>query len=317
MGNHSVVLRKSGRRWRRGIVAAAALGLAAASIAGLAGAAPSTSTSDVAFVALTNPHKVFGGSVTAHGTKSVAVLGGATTVPTNATSVRLDISVTGPAAGSLDIYPADNPTGGSGQMVSWAASGTGAATVHENVGIKDELTLANSSASAAKVTATVTGYSTQVTAGDVNGTGGSAGQVLTNDGSGGASWQSQGQVYASHTTSYQIVGVTEASVDAVTVPAGLYLVTDNFVGRSATTGDQEFCHLTAPNAATGPVYEAMDLEPAFGAFFGNGFVQTVISVSVGGAISLRCNGTTAVSSVGFNTMVATQVSAAHGVVLSG
>jgi hypothetical protein len=72
--------------------------------------------------------------------------------------------------------------------LSWAAGKSATATIDVNVGLVDEVTVANG-AGASTASASVTGYSTQVTDGDINGVDGTSGQVLTNTGT-GANWQS-------------------------------------------------------------------------------------------------------------------------------
>lgn len=248
MGKHSE--RTAERKpWRRRAAIVAAVGLAGASVIGIAGASPTTSTTDVAFVPLTPVHKVFGGSVAANGSKSVVVSGGSTTVPTNATTVQLSITVTGPKAGSLSFYPAGDVAGGSGQTLSWDANHSNSATIAENIGMKNEVTIANSSAGAATVTATVTGYSTQVTAGDINGTGGNAGDVLTDNGAGGATWQPAGSAFDfSAVVSSPIFHVYIQPVFTTAIPAGnLYVNLSVEIVDSGVATARIDCNLRSPD----------------------------------------------------------------------
>jgi hypothetical protein len=134
------------------------------------------------YVAITPAAKVFGGSVGGGKSVSAVAIGGATTVPTNATAVRLSITVKAAAGGSLAVYPAGDPTAAGAASVVYGA-GTTTATVQETVGIKDEITFHNGGAASATITALVSGYSTQVTATNIAPDGGSAGQVLGNNGS--------------------------------------------------------------------------------------------------------------------------------------
>ena len=158
-------------------------------LAGVAAASP-TSTTSVSFVALNPAHKVLSAAtIAANKTSSPVVAGGATTVPTNATAVQLTVIAKGAAGGVLNFYPAQNVSGGSGQSLPYpSGSGSVSTTIQENIGQGDALTFANASSGSVVVTATITGYSTQVTAGTINGTGGTTGQVLTNTGT-GTSWQ--------------------------------------------------------------------------------------------------------------------------------
>ena len=178
--------------WRRrsafGMAAVGLLALAVTVTDAVATPSPQASTTNVAFVPLTPAFKLFTNKAfTANLLYSPVVIGGTTKVPTNATTVELQVTATGRAAGSMTFYPTGNPAGGSGQALSWVAGESISATIQENVGLADELTFANGP-SASTVSATILAYSTQVTDGDVSGLDGTSGQVLTNTGS-GASWQ--------------------------------------------------------------------------------------------------------------------------------
>jgi len=176
------------RRRRGGGAATALCAVGGLTLAGVAAASP-TSTTSVSFVALNPAHKVLSAAtIAANKTSSPVVAGGATTVPTNATAVQLTVIAKGAAGGVLNFYPGQNVSGGSGQSLPYpSGSGSVSTTIQENIGQADELTFANASSGSVVVTATITGYSTQVTAGTINGTGGTTGQVLTNTGT-GASW---------------------------------------------------------------------------------------------------------------------------------
>jgi len=201
----------------------------AATVAVIASAAVATtpgSTTDVAYIAVN--HRVLNNTyVAAHGATSPVVIGGSTTVPTDATAVRLSVTVKGSAAGSLLIYPAGNLDGASGDTVSWTVAKSGAGIVSENVGTANEVTFVNTTGRPINITATLIGYSAQVSAGDISGQGGSAGQVLTNDGGGGASWQTPAPatVYDDGPASSSIPTTQQSGYPAyVPLPAGHYLV---------------------------------------------------------------------------------------------
>lgn len=183
----------SPRRWRRRAALAATMlavaGLGAGTTAFATVSTHSGSTTNVSFVTLTPAHKLLSNTaISANKSTSPVVIGGTTTVPSNATTVQLTVSAKGAAAGTLNFYPAGNPSGGSGQSLSWTAGATVSGTIQENVGMSGELTFANSSTGSVAVTAAIIGYSTQVTDGDISGVDGTSGQVLTNTGAGG-SWQ--------------------------------------------------------------------------------------------------------------------------------
>ena len=176
------------RSWRRPMALVGVAVLAVGMLAGVAGA--SGTTTNVTFVPL-SPAKVILSNVNigANKTSSAVVIGGTTTVPSNATTVQLTVTAKGASIGTLNFYPTLNPSGGSGQTLAYPGSNVAASTtIQENVGQASSLTFANSGIGTATVTAKITGYSTQVTAGDINGVGGTNGQVLTNDGAGGAAW---------------------------------------------------------------------------------------------------------------------------------
>jgi hypothetical protein len=142
----------------------------------------------VSFISLATPYKPFTAKAfAAHRAVNALVLGGPTRVPTDATTVRLRVKAGGKAAGTMTFYPAGDAAGGPGQSLSWSAGGTSTATIEENVGLADDLTFKNG-ASASISTASITGYSTQITDADVAPADGSDGQVLTNTGS-GAKWE--------------------------------------------------------------------------------------------------------------------------------
>lgn len=182
--------RSGARVVRRAALLGGAVSLAALGVglgAGIFAGANAPSRTSVEFVSLSPPFKLETSKVIAtNGTLSAVVIGGSTGIPTNATTVELNVTAGGTSAGSLNVYPTNNFAGGSGQSLSWSGGGTDTQTIQENVGLKDELTFALTGATA-KVTATITGYSTQVTDGDMSGLDGTAGQVLTDTGL-GAAW---------------------------------------------------------------------------------------------------------------------------------
>jgi hypothetical protein len=166
----------------------AAVGLTAGVASSLASPASTASTTNVSFIPLTTPYQLFTAKAfRAQAIFHALVLGGATTVPTNATTVQLHVEAGGTAAGTMSFYPTGDPSGGSGQSLSWSAGSSSTATIEENVGLGDDLTFKNRT-SASTATATITGYSTQVTDADVAPADGLNGQVLTNTGS-GAQWE--------------------------------------------------------------------------------------------------------------------------------
>jgi hypothetical protein len=175
---------------RRGI---ASLGvillLGYAALGGLAGA--STPTTPSVYTAI-SPVRVLNQATLGNHGISVVVANG-TTVPSLATSVQMLISLShGKTAGTLEIYP----TGGAARpAVQWAKGQRITQTLTVPVGTSGKVTLRTAAAHTVAVTARVIGYYSAalvagaVTAGDLDASGATAGQVLTATGS-GAQWQS-------------------------------------------------------------------------------------------------------------------------------
>lgn len=101
------------------------------------------------------------------------------------------------------------------------------------------------------VTVKITGYSTQVTAGGINGSGGTAGQALVNNGTGGVVWGEPGHAYSSYQAASQAIPFNGAIMRTVNVPAGSYVLRFNgtVVGSSATP-DFAHCWLFTHNFVT-------------------------------------------------------------------
>lgn len=177
---------------RRHRVAVLTVGLAAAILmaVGITGATAESKTTGVAITPLT-PAKAVGTGlyVGPNKTYSFVASGGGTTVPTNAFVVELAVTVKGPAAGTLSFGPLGDPTATSPTKVSWPAGGSGAGTVKVNIGTSNKVVISNASTGAATVGLKITGYSTQTTAAGINGSGGTNGQVLTNNGNGTVGWK--------------------------------------------------------------------------------------------------------------------------------
>jgi len=192
-------------------------------LAGVSGA--SAPTTDVRFTPLNPAKKVLTNtSIGANLTRLVIVSGGSTTVPTNATTIQMTVTAKGSKAGTLSFYPNGNPSGTSGQTLSWAAGGTTTGTITTDIGQTNQVAFKNASAASTVVTATVTGYSTEVSAGDISGLGGTAGQTLVNNGAGGAVWKAPGRAWSWQNVLNYPLGSGYTSVAYVTVPAGSYLV---------------------------------------------------------------------------------------------
>jgi len=180
-------------RWpiRHRVALIAGTVVAAAAAMGVAGASSPGHTADVTYIALTPVHKVLSNAAIAkNAVNSPLVIGGSTTVPTDATSVLLSVAVKSTAAGSLSIFPLGNPGASSADTIPFPAGNVIVnATTKQNPGQSSKVSIKNNGTTTATVTVTITGYSTQTTASNISGLGGTAGQVLTNTGT-GAAWQS-------------------------------------------------------------------------------------------------------------------------------
>lgn len=302
------------RNWRRPMTLVGIAVLTVGMLAGVAGA--SGNTTSVSFVSL-SPAKTILSNVTiaAHKTNSPIVIGGSTTVPADATTVQLLVTAKGPSIGTLNFYPALNPSGGSGQTLAYPGSNVVAtATIQENVGQSGELTFLNNGIGSAVVTAKIIGYSTQVTAGTINGVGGTAGQVLTNDGAGGASWQTQGQAYSSNGGNYvSFLSSTYpgTTIGSLTVPAGTYAVTASSEVQSFTSGTSvmAYCQLLSPANNL--------IQGNFTSTTGDAVTsQTGVVTTTGGTITEKCTGYNSGATAGVSNIVAIQVGQATGAVVN-
>ncbi|MGN6723930.1 MAG: hypothetical protein ACTHJM_15075 [Marmoricola sp.] len=301
------------RSWRRPLALVSAAILVVGMVAGVAGA--NGTTTDVTFVPLSPAKAVLNNaSILAHKSTSPVVIGGTTTVPSNATAIQVVVSAKGAASGYINIYPALNP--GAGIQSFGYPSGNVATTdtINVNVGQSGELTFYNGGSGTSVVTAKITGYSTQVTAGDINGVGGTAGQVLTNDGVGGAAWQTPGQAYTSSAGDQPLAFDAPTLVDPVNVPAGSYHVIATFDAH-APTPDFADCWLRLPNGAVSQTaFGAIDTS-FHGTYYGSGTVQMLATTSAG-AITLYCESSLSSNVVVQNdAVVATQVGSATGTVV--
>lgn len=306
--------------WLRRSVFAVVLLLVGGALSGVA-VATGTDNPNLAFVAVSPAFKVVtNGSVAALKSNSYVVLGASTSVPTDATTVRLSVSVKGTKAGTLSIYPAGNVSDAAPPL-TWAAGGTAAATVAANIGSGNKVAFANSSAASATITVTLTGYSTQTAASDISGSGGTIGQVLTNTGAGSA-WRNQGQAFVSTVNGpSSITTAVHTAIDHVTVPAGIYVVQDTFSAEAQTGADLVGCYLAPPTGTQAGKTTLDGVNEPYGTpaiWYGAANAQMVLKTN-GGAITLYCyaldhpSGTSILN----ETLTATQVSTAFGPFVTG
>jgi hypothetical protein len=265
----------------------------------------------VAFVPIS--HGVLNNAlVLAHGSISPAVIGGGTTVPTDATTVRMTVSVKGSAPGNLTIYPAGNPSGGSGDTVAWASAfKTGTGQAIEHVGASNEVTFINNSSQPVSITVTITGYSTQVTAKDISGAGGTDGQVLTNTGA-GTQWQTPGIVY---TTSYDeppnlLLDFHLTPVTFLELPAGSYSFQASGTARIGVQGGTANLQCWLENEATGNIF-TLALASVAGSVPEASIMLQHVAVLDGPAIVEWDCSSSGQSYLGFYTLTATPVGTVH------
>lgn len=303
---------RRGLRRALGIAGAVAL-CGSGAVVGVAVAAPGASTTDVAFIRLTPAHKVLSNaSVASLGSKSVVVVGGSTTVPTNATTVQLAISVKGAKAGDLDVWPTGNENGGTNFHLGYAGGNQiVSATFGQHPGMSNEVTFGNTSPSAMTITATIVGYSSQVTAGDVSPAGGQVGDVLSNTGS-GAVWAppTGGRSFASkdiNGTTFPAGTEEVLDVNHVTVPAGTYYVsaTASYIVQNTGIG----CWIRSPAFDYSAESEAYGTNYEVGSLATQALIQTT-----GGDITLVCEDSTSptLAQIADDTIIATQLGAASG-----
>jgi hypothetical protein len=190
-GGHDAPRPRRSGAWRQRAAVLAGVAMAGALVMGVAVASTPGNPADVTFIALSVPHKILSNaSIAKAATNAVVVNGGSTTVPTDATSVQMTVAVKSAAAGSLAVFPTDNAASTTADTISFAAGNVLTTQVtKQSPGLSGKVSFKNNGTATATVTVTITGYSTQTTASNISGSGGSAGQVLTNNGAGGASWQ--------------------------------------------------------------------------------------------------------------------------------
>jgi hypothetical protein len=293
-------LRGTTRAWRRPLAVGAALVAAAGMSVGftlVASASGGESTTNVQFVNLATPFKLFTNhSFAANASFSAVVIGGSTKVPSDATTVELSVTASGTAAGYINVYPEGDSSGGSGQFMSWGAGGSQTQTIQENVGQADELTFANGT-TASKATATITGYSTQVTDGDISGADGTTGQVLTNNGTGGVAWQTPTPTGEPATgalsgtgTGVPIASGSNTTVESLTLPAGSYYLSYDGSMANVTSGAASVsCQILSPEDET--IDGSNVSVPAFDDE--TMALQGLDTITAGGTYIVQCNASVA------------------------
>jgi hypothetical protein len=165
-------------------------------------------------------------AVAANKSVTPVVSGASTTVPTDATRVQVAVSVSAElGSGTLHAYPSGDPAGAGGSL-TFSANTPASTTMLVAPGMANKVVFLNQSAGSLRLTVKITGYTSDVYASDINGAGGSPGQVLTNTGA-GATWQAPQLASAGYTNFNGMVGLpahVETRVASLNVPAGTYFV---------------------------------------------------------------------------------------------
>lgn len=258
------------------------------------------------------PPKTIANNVTVPGGGSLplVVSGGSTTVPTDATRVVFSATVTG-ATASGSVTANATGSGGSGDYVHYTSGSTATGTLTEPVGLSNQVSFRNTGANSINLKINITGYSTEVRAGDISPTGGSAGQVLTNTGT-GAAWQPAGHSYGvTNPFSVQALNTGLTTVASVAVPAGSYVVTfsTTIAGSTSANPDNVGCYLFSPagnelNAAYGNTYATDDQSVIT--------MQGLVSASSGGTVSAQCVDSDASASAFYPTLIASSTGVTNG-----
>jgi hypothetical protein len=271
------------------------------------------------YVSVSPATKVFGGSIGAGKSVAAIAIGGATTVPTNATAVQMKLAIKSTAAGALVVFPTGDPTAPGSQNVSYG-SGTTNVTINETVGTKDEITFRNAGSASATVTVSDSGYSTQLTAANIAPDGGNPGDILTNTGSGTA-WETGGLPSFNSFDGFE----EKMSPTFLTTLASLSLPTPGYYNISLTTnvvsgnfGDpsQVLCYLVSP-FGNGMDYRYSE-QPVGDQDSSIALQGVIYNFYGGGTVTLQCyqiSGDSSHPAGVYNTwIVATQVHSANGFV---
>lgn len=317
------------------------IGLTAAVTAATANPA-GTDTTSVDFVSLPAPYKILAAkAMTANTVVSAVVSGGATKVPTSATTVEFNVTTTAKVSGSLAIFPAGNTGGASAAPMAYFGGETATTSINENIGLANEVSFKASTA--VTLTVTILGYSTQVTAGDINSSSGTAGQVLTNNGFGsgvtwqtpakpsasnfdptggtagqvltntgtGAQWATSGQIYSG--VQHYVIPLAQGTntVDSVTLPAGTYYLSgDADFHNYGSSPSGVSCDFVNPNG-TLSLFSTTNLPTTFDNSL---HVSAIVSTNSGGTYTFECDSATADNWVIQDEVVAIQESQGHGFV---
>jgi hypothetical protein len=178
-------------------------------------------------------------------------------------------------------------------------------------GMANKVVFLNQSAGSLRLTVKITGYTTDVYASDINGAGGSPGQVLTNTGT-GATWQAPAPSRAyglANNFTITALSYSGAVVAQLAVPAGSYQVTFNGTMTAGTVDpDATVCYLYTPaNTVVTEVYTEADLNTQTTVT-----AQGLVSAASGGTITVKCLDTYSHGAIYDPTLIATAVATTSG-----
>lgn len=250
-------------------------------------------------------------TLASNGQVSPVVIAGSTTVPSDATRVQMAVTISGAtASGKVSVAAAGSPVS---EKVAYISGMTTNANVYQPVGLNNKDTFTNLGTKGIKLTVQIIGYSTEVRTTDISPANGTAGQVLTNTGT-GAAWQPVSHAYGTaYLYDYTVLTKSAQTVESVTVPAGSYQV--SFITTIA--------ELTASSQ---PDFVECDLfSPGGGANFGLGSgntdtsntystisVQGLVATAAGGPISAECYDENGSTEAVDPSLIATTVGAVSG-----
>jgi hypothetical protein len=211
----------------------------------------------------------------------------------------------------------------------------------QSPGLASKVSFKNNGTATATVTVTITGYSTQTTASNVSGSGGTAGQVLTDTGNGaawqnlppadaahfsgaggaagqvltntgsGATWSPATRAYgtANNFTSNALSNSAYHTVASVTVPAGAYHVTFNAtLSGSSASQDYTGCYLNTPTTTASEVFGSVSSANSQNVIS----MQSLVNLSSGGTVGVQCIDSLGAATVYYPTLVAVSVGSVTG-----
>jgi hypothetical protein len=121
--------------------------------------APTLSDAGASGVTPILARQIVNASIAANAINAPVVLGSSTTVPTNALSVRISVSVSlGKANGALIVFPNGTTSSGIAPALTWEAGQAASTSIVVGVGTANKIAFKNASTGTVKVLAKVTGW---------------------------------------------------------------------------------------------------------------------------------------------------------------